>query len=151
MQVKANFSETDAGALRTGDRARITIDALPDDVVHGSIVSIDPIEDSSNGVVTYTVTLVLDGRPNGLRSGMNATVRVEVGRADGAVTVPRTAVRSPSGASPSVIVVGADGSRRTRQVETGVVSGTRVEITSGLRPGERVLSLVTAPVERSAS
>jgi macrolide-specific efflux system membrane fusion protein len=151
MQVEAQVSEFDAGSLRTGDQAMVEVDAFPGRRIGATITSIDPIEDTQAGVVTYTVTLVLSDPPKGLRNGMSATVNIELARADDVVTVPRSAVRSPEGLTPNVIVVGTDGREEARKVTTGIQSGDRIEITSGLEEGDHILDTVSAPVERSRS
>ena len=76
---------------------------------------------------------------------MNATAEVRVAEERSALTVPRTAVRSPQGANPSVIVVRRDGRQELRQVATGLQSADRVQILAGVGLGERVLRNVSGP------
>jgi multidrug resistance efflux pump len=145
LQVKAGFDESDAAHLHTGDRATVTVDALPDRRFGATVASIDPIERVQSSVVTYEVTLVLDGDPRELRPGMSASADVAVAQVDGALTVPRTAVRSPQGANPSVIVVRPDGRDEVRMVATGLQGATRVQILAGVGLGERVRRAIAPP------
>ena len=145
LQMKAAFSETDAATLHTGDVATVTVDAFPGRTFAARVASIDPVETLHSGVVTYEVTLVLDEQLGELRPGMNATAEVRVAQERSALTVPRTAVRSPQGANPSVIVVRGDGRQELRQVATGLQSGDRVQILAGVGLGERVLRNVSGP------
>lgn len=146
LQVKVNFAETDAAALHTGDAASVTVDALPKRRFAARVASIDPIETVRSGVVSYEVTLVLERSARELRPGMSATATVRVAEERYALSVPRTAVRSPQGANPSVIVVRPDGRQELRQVATGLQSETRVQILAGVGLGERVLRDVSAPI-----
>lgn len=149
LQVKANFNETDAARVHTGDRAAITVDAFPDRRFVAHVASIDPIDTLVNNVVTYEVTLVLDGDTAGLKPGMTSTADVTVARADDALVVPRTAVRSPQGATPTVTVVTPDGKPQARLVVTGLQSDSSVQILGGVGVGERVLRTIAASPDMS--
>lgn len=145
LQVKVNFSEIDAANLHTGDPARVTVDAFPGRRFAARVASIDPIATVQGNVVTYEVTLVLDDTRAEVRPGMSATADVEVARADDVLTVPRTAVRSPQGANPSVTVVLPGGRQELRQVATGLQSNTSVQVLAGVGLGERVVRTISPP------
>jgi membrane fusion protein, multidrug efflux system len=70
----------------------------------------------------------------GLIPGTLATVAVRVATRENAVQVPREAVRDGA-----VWVVDAEGSASRRAVEVGLAGRDRVEVVSGVRPGERVV------------
>jgi HlyD family secretion protein len=150
LQVEANFNETDAANLHTGDPASITVDAVPDRRLAARVASIDPVETVQNNVVTYKVTMVLDVAPSRVRPGMSATADVTVARRDDVLTVPRTAVRSPQGANPSVIVVRPDGRQEIRMVALGLQSASKVQVLAGIGLGERVLRNISPPPQHAA-
>ncbi|HCE5980155.1 TPA: HlyD family secretion protein, partial [Pseudomonas aeruginosa] len=56
-----------------------------------------------------------------------------------AILVPQRAVRRSSDGSAQVMVVGADERAEARSVGTGVMQGSRWQITEGLEPGDRVI------------
>lgn len=149
LQVEANFNETDAANLHTGDPATVTVDALPDRRLRARVASIDPVETIQNNVVTYKVTMVLDLAPTRVRPGMSATADVTVARRDDVLTLPRTAVRSPQGANPSVIVVRPDGRQEIRMVALGLQSASKVQILAGIGLGERVLRTISPPPQHA--
>jgi membrane fusion protein, multidrug efflux system len=70
----------------------------------------------------------------GLIPGTLASVQVEVASRDETVTVPRGAVRDGF-----VWAVAEEGVARRRPVQVGLQARDRVEIVSGLEPGERVV------------
>jgi membrane fusion protein, multidrug efflux system len=70
----------------------------------------------------------------GLIPGTLATVQVETAQRADAVQVPRAAVREGQ-----LWVVGQDGRATRRVVQVGLQSRDRVEIVSGVEPGERVV------------
>lgn len=56
-----------------------------------------------------------------------------------AITVPQRAIQF-SGEKASVVVVGADGAAAARPVQLGAMIGDRFVVSSGLKPGERVIT-----------
>ena len=145
LQVKADFSEDDVARMHVGDRARVTVEPFPDRRFTAHVASIDPIPTVVSNVVTYEVTLVLEGDTYRVKPGMSATANVTVARVDDALIVPRTAVRSPQGAQPTVTVVLPNGRLEPRLVVPGLQSDSRVQILGGVGLGERVLPTISPP------
>lgn len=139
LMVEADFNETDAARLSPGDIARVSVDALPERELRARVVTIDPVDTVIDEVVTYEVTLVLQGAVTGLRPGMSATADVITDEADGALTLPKSAVSAPAGANPSVTVVHPDGRREERLVVVGLEGDGTLEVVGGVGQGQRVL------------
>ena len=95
-------------------------------------------------VNTQTGTIQVVGEfPNSknlLRPGQYARVQAPTGNIRGALLVPQAAVNQQQGAY-QVTVVGADNRTQLRTVQVGPTVGTLWVITSGLRPGERVVAV----------
>lgn len=90
---------------------------------------------------TRTLPLILEFHGRGARLPIGAAVRAEIwtGRRDEALTVPASALVEEGG--QSVLFVQRDGeSFERRVVATGIRDGSAVEIRSGLKPGERVVT-----------
>jgi multidrug efflux pump subunit AcrA (membrane-fusion protein) len=68
---------------------------------------------------------------------MNASVKIVVAERRSVVTVPLEAV-ARNGEAPRVTVVDATGHATRRRVSVGLADNKMIEITRGLRPGERV-------------
>ena len=76
LQIETtDLNEKDIAGLKIGDKASVTIDALPGVQVAGTITKIAPKSNKTTGV-NYTVTIELAQIPAGLRWGM--TVLVEM-------------------------------------------------------------------------
>ena len=77
---------------------------------------------------------------NLLRPGQYARVQAPTGNIEGALLVPQAAVNQQQG-SNQVTVVSADNRAQLRAVQVGPTLGTLWVVTSGLKPGERVIAV----------
>jgi RND family efflux transporter MFP subunit len=95
-------------------------------------------------VNTQTGTIQIVGEfPNSrnlLRPGQYARVQAPTGNITGALLVPQAAVNQQQG-TYQVTVIGADNRAQLRTVQAGPTVGTFWVITSGLKPGERVVAV----------
>jgi cobalt-zinc-cadmium efflux system membrane fusion protein len=102
----------------------------------GTISYVSPVVDEATRTAVARVVLPNpDGR---WRPGLFVTGRVETDFVDVAVLVPRSALQSVEG-NDSVFVETPEGFAR-RPVTVGRANETQVEITAGLRPGERYVA-----------
>jgi multidrug efflux pump subunit AcrA (membrane-fusion protein) len=76
-----------------------------------------------------------------LKAGSSATVSMTSKTAANALIVPAQALVSDEEGKKSVLVVGSDGVAHKREVETGIQTSDSVQIVSGLKPGEQVVSV----------
>ncbi len=137
LQVRAEFAEIDAAKLRTGQDATVTVNALPDETVNAHVVAIDPVSNSSGGVVQYGVTLNLDAAVPGLKPGQSGSVRVDVNHADQALYLPAAAVQ---GSGPEATVVVLQGTQQVRRtVRVGIRGDQTTQILSGLSEGDQIV------------
>jgi RND family efflux transporter MFP subunit len=95
-------------------------------------------------VNTQTGTIQIVGEfPNSknlLRPGQYARVQAPTGNIERALLVPQAAVNQQQG-TYQVTVIGSDNRAQLRTVEVGPKVGTLWVITSGLKPGERVVAV----------
>ncbi len=93
-------------------------------------------------VQTGTIQIVGEfTNPNNLlRPGQYARVAAPTGNLRGALLVPQSAVTQLQGTN-QVTVIGADNRAQLRTVQVGPTEGTLWVITSGLKPGERVVAV----------
>jgi len=98
--------------------------------------------DRQVNVQTGTIQIVgeFPNSKNLLRPGQYARVQAQTGNIEGALLIPQAAVNQQQGAN-QVTVVGADNRAQLRTVQVGPTVGTLWVITSGLKPGERVIAV----------
>ncbi|MDQ0634455.1 HlyD family secretion protein [Arthrobacter pascens] len=140
LQVVAGFSESDVTNMKTDQAAQFTFPALTTDAaaapVTGKVVSIAQTSSTTNGVVTYPVTVSIDNPPAALRLGQSASITVTTATADNALVVPSLAVTT-SGTRQTVNVV-KDGVTTPKQVTTGISANGRTQVLTGLSEGDQI-------------
>ena len=78
LQVETtDLGEIDVAQISVGETAIVTFDALPDESITGTVVSIAPKASAGSGV-NYTVMLEISDVPAALRWGMTAFVDIEL-------------------------------------------------------------------------
>ncbi len=138
--VNAQVDESDIGKIKLGQKARIRLDAYPDQPVDGKVFDILFEGKNVSNVITYGVKIRPDRVPPFFRSQMTANVNFLVKRKEDALLVPVAAVKDgPGGKKIVALPPGADGSSEMREVATGIETDEQVEIVSGLAAGEKVL------------
>jgi multidrug efflux pump subunit AcrA (membrane-fusion protein) len=143
LQVSASFAEADIVALKPGQVATITFDAIAGASATGEVLSIAPLNTASTGnsgsVTSYAVTFSMTDPPAGVKPGMTAQVTVVTAEALGVLAVTSTALTQRGGiytVTMKPTKVGAVGVRKT--VTIGLKGDTATEITSGLKEGDEV-------------
>ncbi|HVS75379.1 MAG TPA: efflux RND transporter periplasmic adaptor subunit [Steroidobacteraceae bacterium] len=143
MQVDTNVSESDIGAIETGDPARLTVEAF-DRAFPGKVAQIRQAPQVVQNVVTYDVVVEVANPSLLLKPGMTATVNIITDQRSDVVRVPDQALRfTPDGAGTAagkrVWMLTGDGPKPV-SVRTGLDDDTHTEITAGdLTPGMRVI------------
>lgn len=146
MHVDVPVDELDVARIEVGQQVRVTLDALPDQELTGTVTNIAPTADKSDqGTTTYEVTVEIDMGDAPVRPGMTAVVEIVTVSKDDVVLVPRRAVQTENGQSYVLIPVegeptepGMPASAR-REVALGLSDRQFVEITDGLEAGEEIL------------
>lgn len=88
MNLTIAVDELDVVDVAPGQSVVITVDALGDAQLPGTVAKISPVGANSGGVTTYDVELTLDATGSGVRSGMNATGEITVASTDSTLYVP---------------------------------------------------------------
>jgi membrane fusion protein (multidrug efflux system) len=122
--------------LRTGDSARVRIDALGDQVYGGHITRIYPTLDPLTR--RGTIEVELQPVPEGAAPGQ--LCRVELGtHAAQRRVIPFSALRRDD-ESEYVFVLDSEGKAQRANVKSGLRLAEKVEITEGLQDGQQVIT-----------
>ena len=135
--VLADVFEQDIGAVHTGQKADIRINAYPGEVFAGRIAYVYPTLKAETRTVPVRIELP---NPKGkLKPAMFADVDIPASGGQPVLTVPASAVID-SGARQTVVVQLAEGRFEPRAVRLGQRGGEYVQILDGVREGEMVVS-----------
>jgi len=139
LELTVNVPSADMAPLRVGQPLLFSTDAFPGREFTGKVAHINPSVSSADRSVR--VIAEVTNVPEVLKGGLFVKGRIVTGGRKGIVQVPRAALLSWNVAARKgeVFVVDNNVARR-RGVATGAVQGDRVEIPSGLRPGETVVT-----------
>jgi RND family efflux transporter MFP subunit len=136
MTLEAGVSELEAGRLRAGMPARVTVQARGGDVFTGRIAAIAPEVDPRNRHFRIEVRT---SNPGGvLLSGMYATATIPLARAPQAVAVPLEAVTTRDGRRVALRLEG--NTVAEVPVTEGLNDGRLVHIAAGLHAGDVIVS-----------
>lgn len=153
MRCIIKVQEAQVDKVARGQPAFVAIEALPGETFTGRVTSVAPVADSNSGWMTsdrkvYTTNVELDSEnPDGrLRSRMAANVTIMIDTVKDTLPVPLQAVFRDRSIN-YVWRQGSDGPQAV-QVKVGRQNTERVELLSGIQPGD-VLHL-TAPAGAQA-
>jgi HlyD family secretion protein len=138
FQVVVPFNEADAATIQPNQKVRISVDAVPDVTLDGTVLSVAPTGTAISGVVTYYATMVVQKSDPRIKDGQTVRATVVTEELDNVLTVPNAAVRQENG-RPTVTVVDPNGTQKAVPFEAGKVGADRTQVLSGLREGQQVV------------
>jgi HlyD family secretion protein len=134
--ARAHIPQSEAAFLKSGDATSITTPAL-EKPVQAKVVLVSPATDPNSTTIEVWVEAT---NPEGrLRPGTNVHLSMIAQSVSNALIIPAAAVLATDGKT-SVMVVGSDGKAHQQEVNVGIRNGDEVQIVSGLKPGETVVT-----------
>ena len=141
--VQAYVDELDVLHAKAGLDASVTMDAYPNQTFKARVTYVGhTVVQTSTSVNAYAVKIQLTNPPTTLVAGMTADASITTSSAKGILAVPVESILSENGKNyVTVITTGADKkTTATRtEVKTGIEGDVYVQITSGLKAGDRIL------------
>jgi RND family efflux transporter MFP subunit len=140
LEVVADVNESSIGQLHEGQAAEVSVDAFPNQKWKGVLRQIIPTADRAKATVQVKVKIIDPG--DRLLPEMSSSVSfLQSERTDAEMHEPPKIWLPASAVSAGhVAVVGADKHVTMRRVTTGAVIEKRIEITSGVNAGDRVVT-----------
>lgn len=106
VQIRVLVNETDIGNIRSGQSARVVVDAYPERPFAGTVEKIEPQAIVQQSVTMFPVIVSLRNDEGYLKPGMNGEVSVLIEQRNQVVAVPNDAVRTLREASTAALLVG---------------------------------------------
>jgi RND family efflux transporter MFP subunit len=135
LKVTAEIPEKMAPWIDSGRPIELHVDAYPDRTFTGKVTRISPAVNT--GTRAFPFEAVVPNADGALKPGTFARVHVESGKVDEVLTLPYAALQYRYGVN-RVFVVNGD-KLEMRELQVGERLGERIEVTSGVKAGERVV------------
>ncbi|TAN33028.1 efflux RND transporter periplasmic adaptor subunit [Patescibacteria group bacterium] len=149
--AEISLNEVDAAKVKPSQKTTLTFDAIEGLNMTGKVAEIDALGTVTQGVVTYNVKIVFDTQDKQVKPGMSVSASIITDVKQDVLLIPSAAVKTQGDASYVEILDGvsqAGGNQgvisaappRRQNVETGISNDTSIEIISGLKEGDLVVS-----------
>ncbi len=162
--IRVNLNEVDIAKVSVGQPVRITLDAYPQKIFSGKVSFVAPSAELVEKIKVFKVEVVLDELAESFRTGMSANVEILGDRRQKAVSIPLEALqkvdgktvayRLKEGLKPQQVSAAKEALTGRNKfiwlsdhwkeyfevipVSAGIATLERVEILSGLKPGQQV-------------
>jgi membrane fusion protein, multidrug efflux system len=137
VELSANLQPTFLASVKAEEPVEVKTDAFRDVVFPGTVLAVLAAVDVATN--SATVRIRIPNSNHQLRGGMFATADIVATVRNESLYVPASAIVT-SEAGPRIFVVGPDSKVQERPVQTGYRDGAKVEILSGAREGEVVVT-----------
>ena len=136
--VETFIPERFSNSARRGLTAQVFLEALPGETFSAVVDEVSPVLDPASR--TLRIRLRFSGRADPrIKAGMFATISLVTNTRQDVPVIPRAAMINTYG-SWIVFVVDERNTAQRREITLGLESETMVEVTSGLNPGDRVVT-----------
>jgi len=135
VKVVVNVIERDFSKIKLNQKARISVEAYPDEAFAGKIALISPTIDRTTR--TASVEIIIPNRDHRLKPGMFAQVDIIIRQKNDAILIPTYAVIEQSEMRKVFTLV--NGKANLELIELGADQGELVEIRSGLKEGDTLI------------
>ena len=147
VNAEVKVAEADILRIRSGQPARVTLEALPGREFAGEVVEVGasalPVVGAGAAAREFKVKVRLKGAVDGLRPGLTCDTEILVGESKDALTAPLQAVAlrgEPGREKTGVFAIEGDRARFV-PVEAGMIGGLEIEV-KGVAEG---LEIVAGP------
>ncbi len=144
LLIESNIPESDIAKVAIGQGVDVTLDALTaNDIFKASVFEIDPASTEIQGVVYYRIKLKFDNLDPRFKAGMSANLDIATAQKDNVISVPSRAIKTDGDKKYVDVLQAVDNTTKKVYVQTGLEGDDgMVEITSGLKGGEKVVTFV---------
>ncbi|MCK4862993.1 MAG: efflux RND transporter periplasmic adaptor subunit [Dehalococcoidales bacterium] len=139
LELVIEVDEIDIPLVELGQKAAVSVDALPDKEFEGIVTAVYPVPMEVGGVVLYKVKIGLENTDDsGIKVGMSASADIVAEKHENVLMVPSRAI-TKNDRGQTIVKVMVDNQAQEREVVVGLDDGFRAEIVSGVSEGETVI------------
>ncbi len=138
LELEIAVASADLAAVQTGQRATFQVNSYPRMQFDGHVIDVGPAVDEQTRSARVRIQVV--NAAGKLKAGMFVQGELLTGVNDRAIVIPGSAVyRNDRSEKSSYVFVLEDGKAVRRNVQIGRERDAVLEITEGLKPGDRVI------------
>ena len=144
FEIETDIYEEDVVKINIGNPVDISLIAFPDQTFKGKVVSVDPAEKLTDGIVYYKIAISLEEIPSiielldKIKPGMTADLIIKTAQKENVLVIDEEAVQEKD--NKVFVEILRDGKIEEKEIETGFLgSNDMIEIISGLESGEKVI------------
>lgn len=142
LAVDVQIHESHIKKIHLGQKALITVDAVPDQTLTGTVSKVAVLPDSNASrynpsLKVYPSTITIEGAHEWLKPGMNAKVEIIVNELDDVVYIPVQSIFVED--DRHYVFVDLGGTKSRRPVIIGEHNDEFIEIVDGVEEGESIL------------
>ncbi len=135
FKFTAQVDEIDYGKIKLGQKAKISLDAFPDETFEGTVSYIGKAGvKTATGGVTIPIEIQFDSNGSNMAVGLSGDVEFVLDQRENALVIPGNYIKQKDGIS--VVYIIEDGNKIEKEVNVGLTTLTEVEIIKGLEEGQ---------------
>jgi len=138
LRFEGLVDEIDVMKVQPGQKARVTVDAISNEVFTGTVKFISPFGAQSGNVIKFAVTVELDPYEVELRGGLSATAEIGIYSAKDVLLVPVSVIVNTASGPVVAVVNETTGKPEFKHVTLGRQTFQYAEVLSGLKEGDKV-------------
>jgi macrolide-specific efflux system membrane fusion protein len=157
--AQLTLNEVDAAKVKVDQKATLSFDAVSGLTIAGKVSEVDTLGTVSQGVVNYSVKILFESEDDRVKPGMSVSASIITALKTDTVLVPSAAVRRTGSIATVQVLNGATASDpaassqgvtspvppETRTVEVGISNDQSIEILSGLKEGDQIVTRTVDP------
>ncbi len=139
LVFKGNVDEIDVGKLHEGMPAEIEIGAISGRKFTGTLTKISPKAHTEEGSTLFEVEITIDSTGSQfLRAGYSANADIVITKKENILLIPERLVKTKDSTS-YVEIEDTNKVVSTKNIETGLSDGIKIEVKDGLKEGDLVV------------
>src|SRR5215467_7975656 len=139
--VRGKVDEADIGRVRLNQPARIRVETFKDRVFNGRVTQISPLGVEKDNVTSFEVKVSIENPGQELKANMTANAEIVLEEHPNALLIPEAAVTydAKKAAFVDIFAPGEKTGRKRTPIKVGVGNGTKIEVLSGLKAGDKLV------------
>jgi RND family efflux transporter MFP subunit len=135
VYAEINVTENVINALTVGKEVVLDIPSATNESLTGKIDKISPVSDAKTQL--YPIRIYIENQNHLVKPGMFAKVKLSTDARENVIAVKTEAIASEN--DKNIVYVVENDRAVAKEVAIGLDTGSETEVTSGLKPGEKVI------------